>query len=231
MSLQPQLLHGYLNWAPAYRSTPNCPSDAACTSSKINPGNGARREGRAHREVPQTQNQGLCFTPQCSFTVFVSSLVSALDKSSTELTGTAPLPLGPEEVMEELRNGSLLGHTGTRGETALNTTICYSTHRTQHTPSQARVRSSKSASCVLYTLHPMTTMHEQAAPASSLQQQQDPLPAPHPTLWSPQPRALTDRRAISFLLPHFLARSWLSSSPRETCQRCKVYEKLTPKRG
>lgn len=32
---------GYLNWAPVYQSTSNCPSDAAFTSSKINPGNGA----------------------------------------------------------------------------------------------------------------------------------------------------------------------------------------------
>lgn len=41
--------------------------------------------------------------------------------------------------------------------------------------------------------------------------------------------ALVDIRTISFLLSHFLVHGWLSSKPRETCQRCKVYEKLTPK--
>lgn len=118
-SLQPQLLRGYLNWAPVYQSTPNCPSDAAFTSSKINPGNGALGEGRAHREVSQIQNQGLHSTPQCSFTIFVSCLVSAPDKSRAELIGTAPPPLGLEEVVEVLCNGSLQGHMGTRAETAL----------------------------------------------------------------------------------------------------------------
>lgn len=102
-----------------YQSTFNCPSDAAFTSSKINPGNGALGEGRAHREVSQIQNQGLHSTPQCSFTIFVSCPVSAPDKSRAELIGTAPLPLGLEEVVEEPCNGSLHGHMGTRGETAL----------------------------------------------------------------------------------------------------------------
>lgn len=110
---------GYLNWAPVYQSTSNCPSDAAFTSSKINPGNGALGEGRAHREVSQIQNQGLHSTPQCSFTIFVSCPVSAPDKSRAELIGTAPPPLGLEEVVEEPCNGSLHGHMGTRGETAL----------------------------------------------------------------------------------------------------------------